>query len=221
MSQRTKVTGTRSFTLWLLLFIAVVLVVGVAVGGLFILPQIQSQQDLEKHYYGLERRIRRAEDVEAAGGAPPGDGGDGFPPGDSARPGTFRYSDAELRGEVRTSVPQKGGFYSVTQAEVFRRDGTTDTVGTARYSVAGSEATLYSDALVAPNYAAEGALLQEVSVQARAQGADRLRVWLPADRARPWRARRPLGAAAVSEGGLSSTTHICAPMPPERRRASR
>ena len=50
MSRRTKVTGTRSFTLWLLIFIAVVLVVGVAAGGLFILPQIQSQQDLEKHY---------------------------------------------------------------------------------------------------------------------------------------------------------------------------
>ena len=50
MSRRTKVTGTRSFTLWLLILIAVVLVVGVAAGGLFIIPQIQSQQDLEKHY---------------------------------------------------------------------------------------------------------------------------------------------------------------------------
>ena len=50
MPQRTKVTGTRSFTLWLLIFIAVVLVAGVAAGALFLLPQIQSQQDLEKHY---------------------------------------------------------------------------------------------------------------------------------------------------------------------------
>ena len=173
MSQRTKVTGTRSFTLWLLLFIAVVLVVGVAVGGLFILPQIQSQQDLEKHYYGLERRIRRAEDVEAAGGATPGDGGDGSPPGDSARPGTFRYSDAELGGEVRTSVPQRGGFYSV-----FRRDGTSDVVGTARYSVAGSEATLDGRTFIAPNHGTEWALLKKVGEQAQAQGADRLRVWV-------------------------------------------
>jgi len=180
MSQRTKVTGTRSFTLWLLLFIAVVLVVGVAVGGLFILPQIQSQQDLEKHYYGLERRIRRAEDVEAAGGAPPGDGGVGSPPGDSARPGTFRYSDAEqLGGEVRTSVPQRGGFYSVAQAEVFRRDGTSDVVGTARYSVAGSEATLDGRTFIAPNHGTEWALLKKVGEQAQAQGADRLRVWVP------------------------------------------
>ena len=50
MPGRTRVAGTRSFTLWLLILIAVVLVVGVAAGGLFILPQIQSQQDLEKHY---------------------------------------------------------------------------------------------------------------------------------------------------------------------------
>jgi len=42
MSHRTRVTGTRSFTLWLLILIAVVLIAGMIAGGLFILPQIQS-----------------------------------------------------------------------------------------------------------------------------------------------------------------------------------
>ena len=50
MSQRTKVTGTRSCVLWLLVLIAVVLLVGVAAGALFILPQIRAGQASEQHY---------------------------------------------------------------------------------------------------------------------------------------------------------------------------
>ena len=50
MSHRTKVKGTRSATLWLLVFIAVVLVVGIGVGALFLLPQLKERQALEKHY---------------------------------------------------------------------------------------------------------------------------------------------------------------------------
>jgi len=60
MKHRTRVTGTRSLTLWLIIFIAVVLVAGVAVGGLFILPQIQSQQNLENTRPALPSRTRRS-----------------------------------------------------------------------------------------------------------------------------------------------------------------
>jgi tetratricopeptide (TPR) repeat protein len=44
MSQRTKVTGTRSCTIWLLALIAIVLVVGVAIGVLFILLRLPLDQ---------------------------------------------------------------------------------------------------------------------------------------------------------------------------------
>ena len=60
-----------------------------------------------------------------------------------------------------------------------RPDGTSDVVGTARYTVAAGEATLDGTSFTAPNYGTESALLSEVSEQARAQGADRLRVWAP------------------------------------------
>jgi len=86
-----------------------------------------------------------------------------------------------LGGEVRTSVVQEGGLHSVAQAEVFRRDGTTDVAGTVRYTAAGGEATLYGDAFIAANHGTEWALLKEVGEQARAQGADRLRVWVSDD----------------------------------------
>ena len=121
-------------------------------------PETPRPDSLDRR--AVEGRIRRAED---------------------ARPGTFRYSDAELGGEVRTSVAQEGGLYSVTQAEVFRRDGTSDVVGTARYSVAGSEASLDDRTFIASNYGTEGALLKEVGEQSQAQGADRLRVWVSDD----------------------------------------
>ena len=50
MSQRTKVTGTGSCTLWLLALIAIVLVAVVATGGVFILPRVQTGQMLEQRY---------------------------------------------------------------------------------------------------------------------------------------------------------------------------
>ena len=122
-------------------------------------PEIAGQDSFDSR--ALERRLQQAEDV---------------------RPGKFRYSDAGLGGEVRTSVAQEGGLYSIAKAEVFRPDGTHEVVGRARYSVAGGEATLYDDALFnARNHGAESALLKEVSEQARAQGTDRLRVWVPDD----------------------------------------
>ena len=118
-------------------------------------PEITGQESFDSR--ALERRLQEAEDV---------------------RPGTFRYSDAGLGGEVRTSVEREGGLYSIAKAEVFRPDGTSDVVGTARYTVAAGEATLDGTAFTAPNYGTESALLSEVSEQARAQGADRLRVWV-------------------------------------------
>lgn len=142
-------------------------------------PEITGSDSFD--HRALERKIRRAKEVEAAGGAPPGDGGDVPPSGDSARPGRFRYSDAELGGEVRTSVAQEGGLYSVAQAEVFRPDGTTKPAGKAYYTVAGSEATLDDRTFIASNHGTESALLKEVGEQAQAQGADQLRVWVRDD----------------------------------------
>jgi hypothetical protein len=106
----------------------------------------------------LERNIKQAED---------------------ARPGTFRYSDASLGGEIRTSADNASGVQSLASAEVLRSDGSSDVVGTARYSVAGGEAKLYGGSVTAANFGVEEALLDEISQQARSQGADRLQVWVP------------------------------------------
>ena len=95
------------------------------------------------------------------------------------RPGTFRYSDQELGGEVRTSVPQDGGISSVAQAEVYRRDGSVDTVGAARYSVSGDSATIYNQPFVYANEGVKNALVSEISDQGRAKGATRLQGWAP------------------------------------------
>jgi len=94
------------------------------------------------------------------------------------RPGTFRYSDASLGGEVRTSSAGDG-IYSEARADVHRRDGTSETVGTARYSVADGEAQVYPRSFTAPNYGTEDALLHEVGDQARLQGADKIKGWAP------------------------------------------
>jgi len=50
MPQRTKVTGTRPITLWLLVFIAAILVVGLIAGGLIIYPSYRQQQEVEQQY---------------------------------------------------------------------------------------------------------------------------------------------------------------------------
>lgn len=96
-----------------------------------------------------------------------------------ARPGTFRYSDQGLGGEVRTAVPRDGGIYSEVQAEVYRRDGSVDTVGTARYSVAEDSATIHNQPFGAANEGVKNALVSEISEQARARGATRLQGWAP------------------------------------------
>jgi hypothetical protein len=96
-----------------------------------------------------------------------------------ARPGRFRYSDSGLGGEIRTTSEGRGGVRALATAAVFRPDGSSDTVGTVRYRVAGGEARLQPDTLTAPNYGVEGALLQEVGQQAQMQGANRLWVWVP------------------------------------------
>lgn len=122
-------------------------------------PDRRMQEAQERQ--AIERRIRQAENVQQG----------------DARPGNFRYSDADLGGEVHTSANPEGGVYSAAQAEVFRPDGSRDTVGTVRYAVGGGEAKLYGDSMTAANYGTESALLSEVSEQARAQGADHLGVW--------------------------------------------
>jgi hypothetical protein len=121
-------------------------------------PEIPQHDSLDR--LALERKLSEAE---------------------PARPGTFRYSDQELGGEVRTSLAQEGGLYAVAQAEVFRRDGTSEVVGMARYSVAGGEATLEPSRFTAANFGVEQALLKEIGEQAQVQGANWLHVWLPDD----------------------------------------
>jgi hypothetical protein len=96
-----------------------------------------------------------------------------------ARPGTFRYSDSNLGGEVRTTSEGTSSIRPLAVATVFRPDGSSDTVGTVRYSVAGGEARIRPDTLTAPNYGVEGALLDEVGQQAQMEGVNRLRVWMP------------------------------------------
>ncbi len=96
-----------------------------------------------------------------------------------ARPGTFRYSDSSLGGEVRTASQGTDGIRSLALATVYRPDGTSTTVGTVRYSVTSDEARIYADTLTAPNYGVEGALLNEIGQQARMKGANRLQVWVP------------------------------------------
>lgn len=119
-------------------------------------PEIAKRNSMDK--LALERRLQEAE---------------------PARPGTFRYSDSELGGEVRTSVVREGGMYATARAQLFHRDEMPKIVGTARYSIARGEATLDSTDFIAPNYGTETALLSEIRDQARAQGASRLRVWIP------------------------------------------
>ena len=123
-----------------------------------------------------------------------------------ARPGTFRYSDQGLGGEVRTSVPKDGGIYSEAQAEVYRRDGSVYTVGTACYSVAGDSATIHNQPFRAANEGVKNALVSEISEQARARGATRLQGWAPdgdTDAVQRWQrlgfqpAQRAPGAAGV------------------------
>ncbi len=123
-----------------------------------------------------------------------------------ARPGTRRYYDSALGGEIWTSVPQDGGIYSVAQAEVYRPDGSVDTVGTARYSVSGDNATIHNQPFVYANEGVKNALVSEISDQARARGATRLQGWVPdgdADAAQRWQrlgfhpTQRAPGAAGV------------------------
>jgi GNAT superfamily N-acetyltransferase len=147
-------------------------------------PEITNRDALDRR--ALERKLQEA---------------------DVARPGTFRYSDAKLGGEVRTSVVREGGRYDVAQAEVFRRNDTPRVVGRAPYTIADGEAKLRSTEVKAANYGVETALLNEVSERARAQGVDRLRIWVPDDdpsQAYRWQnhgfhpGERDPGAAGVS-----------------------
>lgn len=97
----------------------------------------------------------------------------------SERPGTFRYSDAKLGGEIRTSTEGTESIQPVANAQLFRPDGTTETVGTARYTVDGDEAKIYPKSVTAPNYGVETALLDEIGDQAQAQGASKLTIFAP------------------------------------------
>jgi hypothetical protein len=96
---------------------------------------------------------------------------------DEAR-GTFRSYDMNRNGEIRTTSSGSDSLYQEAQATFYGRDGDVQTVGTARYSVEMGEAKLYPDRFQAPDTQTETALLSEVSEQARAQGADKLTVWV-------------------------------------------
>jgi tetratricopeptide (TPR) repeat protein len=57
MSQRTKVVGTRSFIVWMLIIVAVIMIAALAVGGLVVYPRLQEQRaeqarlaQAEQHY---------------------------------------------------------------------------------------------------------------------------------------------------------------------------
>lgn len=133
----------------------------------------ESPADRSSDSLDLERRLQQAGDVRA---------------------GTFRHSDTELGGEVRTSAIQAETCRSETvvqhetvewsrltmvQAEVYRPDGTSDVAGTARYAVSDDAAIVQGDWFIASNYGVESALLNEIDEQARAQGLKRLLVWVP------------------------------------------
>lgn len=109
----------------------------------------------------IERRIQEAQDL----------------PEQNDPADTFRYSDASLGGEVRTSASQGDGPVELAQAEVVGRDGARQVVGTARYSMRPDEAFVHSNSVIAPNHGVEDALLSEIGDQARNRGADRLKIW--------------------------------------------
>ncbi len=120
--------------------------------------QLESSSAAEK--VNLESKVKNASDV-------------------SERPGTFRYSDANLGGEICTNTEAADSLQPVANAQVFRPDGTTETVGTARYTVDGNEAKVYPASVTAPNYGVESALLDEVGDRARVQGASKLTIFTP------------------------------------------
>lgn len=119
-------------------------------------PEVGKVESFDRQV--LERNIKQAEDT---------------------RPGTFRYSDTQRGGEVRTSTDNSKGAQSLAKAELYRRDGRSDVLGTARYSVASGEAKLYGGSVIAQDYGTEEALLSEIGDQARAQGVDCLSVFVP------------------------------------------
>ena len=125
---------------------------------------------------GLEKRVqdaREARPPSPRAGDPP-DNGDG----DEGGPGTFRGYDTGRNGEIRT-LTESQGMYSVASAEFYRQDGTHYVDGTASYKVVDGAGQI--ERLVAPTPLTEYALLKEVGEGASAQGADRLRVWVPGD----------------------------------------
>ena len=74
MSKRTRVVGTRSFTMWILIVIVALLLAGVAVGGLVVLPRIQQTQtqqarlDEAEQHYQAGVAFQNVEDWTAAEG---------------------------------------------------------------------------------------------------------------------------------------------------------
>ena len=120
--------------------------------------QLESSSAAKK--VNLESKVKNASDV-------------------AERPGTFRYSDADLGGEIRTSTEGTESIQPVANAQLFRPDGTTETVGTARYTVDGNEAKVYPASVTAPNYGVESALLDEVGDQAQTQGVGKLTIFTP------------------------------------------
>jgi len=118
-----------------------------------------------------EHRLAHARDWKSPGDQPPDN--------PARNTDTFRYYDSELRGEVRTASERPQALEHLSVARVHDRDGNIRPVGSLRYATDPEDCTLRGYAIQPANFGVESALLSETSVQARAQGKDSLRVWVP------------------------------------------
>jgi len=143
--------------------------------------RIDARRQEHQERLDIERHITQMEDVQPrmdGEGTPPGGDNPGNPP-EKSEYTSFRYYDLKLGGEIHTSVSREGGIDSQVQADLYRDGERMNTVGTAHYRIEGSEAIIQGDAVIAANHRVESSLLNEVSQQARDQGAERLWVWSP------------------------------------------
>jgi hypothetical protein len=105
--------------------------------------------------------------------------------------GTFRFYDTEQNGEICTQSINREGIFRETHATFYGRDGKVQTIGTARYSVEMDEAKIYPEHFQALNGQTETALIAEIGEQAKAQGVNKISVWVKDSEVDPQRwARR-------------------------------
>lgn len=128
-----------------------------------------------------EQRLANAQDWKPSG--------DRLPDNPANRAETFRYHDSELHGEVRTTSERPQALEQLAVARVHDREGNVRTAGSLRYAIDPDDCTLRGYATPPENFGVESALLSETSEQARTQGKDSLRVWVPdgdPDGAKQW-----------------------------------